>query len=168
MTHIQQRPSGIRIGPISLLTLVAVILLAVLAMLCVTTTNATQAMAKRQAAALADTYAVDSCGQALLAEVDTRLSTAPSLDAATEEINADFDSLATQALKNAGMKTDSGLKLKGSVSNHALSFAVKASSGKRLKASITLNDDLTYTVTTWKITTVHKTRQETLWSGSTQ
>ena len=40
---------GVRIGPITLLTLVSVLLLAVLAMLCVTTTHATEAMAQRQA-----------------------------------------------------------------------------------------------------------------------
>ena len=39
---------GVRIGPITLLTLVSVLLLAVLAMLCVTTTHATEAMTQRQ------------------------------------------------------------------------------------------------------------------------
>ena len=47
---------GVRIGPITLLTLVSVLLLAVLAMLCVTTTHATEAMAQRQADALSQTY----------------------------------------------------------------------------------------------------------------
>lgn len=168
MQCLPQRSSGVRIGPISLLTLVAVILLSVLAMLCVTTTNATQTMSKRQASALTDTYTVDSCGQALLAEVDSCLSSASSSDVAADKIDADFPALAAQARKNTETKRGSNLKIKGSVSDRVLSFTIKASSGKRLKASIVLNDDLTYTITSWKITTVHKARQETLWSGSNQ
>ena len=61
---------GVRIGPITLLTLVSVLLLAVLAMLCVTTTHATEAMAQRQADALSQTYELDAFGQALLAQID--------------------------------------------------------------------------------------------------
>lgn len=168
MQRLSQRSSGVRIGPISLLTLVAVILLAVLAMLCVTTTNATQSMAKRQASALTDAHAVDSCGQALLAEVDSRLSSASSADAAANEISTGFGALAAQARKNTEARESSSLKIKGSISDNTLFFTIKASSGKRLKASIVFNDDLTYTITSWKITTVHKARQETLWSGSNQ
>lgn len=56
---------GVRIGPITLLTLVSVLLLAVLAMLCITTTHATEAMAQRQADALSQTYELDAFGQAL-------------------------------------------------------------------------------------------------------
>ena len=52
----RQTGEGVRIGPITLLTLVSVLLLAVLAMLCVTTTHATEAMAQRQADALSQTY----------------------------------------------------------------------------------------------------------------
>ena len=63
---------GVRIGPITLLTLVPVLLLAVLAMLCVTTTHATEAMAQRQADALSQTYELDAFGQALPAQIDEK------------------------------------------------------------------------------------------------
>ena len=76
---------GVRIGPITLLTLVSVLLLAVLAMLCVTTTHATEAMAQRQADALSQTYELDAFGQALLAQIDEQIaeSGSPAAAAAT-------------------------------------------------------------------------------------
>ncbi len=67
---------GVRIGPITLLTLVSVLLLAVLAMLCVTTTHATEAMAQRQVDALSQTYEMDAFGQALLAQIDEQIAEA--------------------------------------------------------------------------------------------
>ncbi len=65
----QKQSEGVRIGPITLVTLISVLLLAVLAVLCVTTANATQAMAQRHAEATSETYAIDSCGQAFVAEL---------------------------------------------------------------------------------------------------
>ena len=73
---------GVRIGPITLLTLVSVLLLAVLAMLCVTTTHATEAMAQRQADALSQTYELDAFGQALLAQIDEQIAESGSPAAA--------------------------------------------------------------------------------------
>ena len=73
---------GVRIGPITLLTLVSVLLLAVLAMLCITTTHATEAMAQRQADALSQTYELDAFGQALLAQIDDQIAESGSPAAA--------------------------------------------------------------------------------------
>ena len=73
---------GVRIGPITLLTLVSVLLLAVLAMLCVTTTHATEAMAQRQVDALSQTYEMDAFGQALLAQIDEQIAESGSPAAA--------------------------------------------------------------------------------------
>ena len=63
-----------RIGPISLFALVIILCLAVMAVLSVTTAQATYAAAERQAAFTTDTYANERAGQELVADVDAALA----------------------------------------------------------------------------------------------
>lgn len=88
---------GVRIGPITLLTLVSVLLLAVLAMLCITTTHATEAMAQRQADALSQTYELDAFGQALLAQIDDQIAESGSPAAAAALVQHRSDKLLENA-----------------------------------------------------------------------
>ena len=63
-----------RIGPISLFALVIILCLAVMAVLSVTTAQATYAAAERQASFTTDTYANERAGQELVADVDAALA----------------------------------------------------------------------------------------------
>ena len=67
---------SVRMGPISIFTLVIVICLAVMATLALTTARADTALAERQASFTADDYANECLGQAFLAEVDAALASA--------------------------------------------------------------------------------------------
>ena len=58
---------SVRIGPISLFALVIILCLAVMAVLSVTTAQATYAAAERQASFTTDTYANERAGQELVA-----------------------------------------------------------------------------------------------------
>ena len=95
---------GVRIGPITLLTLVSVLLLAVLAMLCVTTTHATEAMAQRQADALSQTYELDAFGQALLAQIDEQIAESGSPAAAAALVQHRSDKLLENAAEASGAR----------------------------------------------------------------
>lgn len=154
---------GVRIGPISLLTLISVLLLAVLAMLCVTTTNATEAMAERQGESAADTYAVDACGQAMLAQIDAVVSASGgSAASAASRVGSQMSSLSNQAVLASGAD---GMQVTGQASGTTVSFTVASTSGKTLSASISITSG-SYTVTEWKMTNTQKQPEETLWSGS--
>ena len=164
MGRVINSTEGVRIGPISLLTLISVLLMAVLAMLCVTTTNATTALADRQASSLAKTYKVDSCGQALLAGIDAQLSRSTGTsEQAVAELSANFNSLVEQAKADANAQK---LTVSGAISGSILSFTIESKSGKKLEATLQITDNLSYTITSWNMTTTQKTQQETLWTGS--
>ncbi len=153
---------GVRIGPISLLTLISVLLLAVLAMLCVTTTNATDAMASRQAESTSDTYAVDSCGQAMIAQIDGVVkASGGSAQSAVSRINSQMSSLCNEALLASGADD---VQITGQVSGTSVAFTVASDSGKTLSAALTITGN-SYTVTEWKMTNTQEQPEETLWSG---
>lgn len=83
------RPHGsVRIGPISLFTLIIILCLAVLAVLSVTTARAELSVTERQAATTTETYQLEVRGQEFLAAVDGALATGDG--AALEAVLADY------------------------------------------------------------------------------
>lgn len=161
-----RKTEGVRIGPISLLTLISVLLLAVLAMLCVTTSNAARAMSERQAAAATDSYAIESCGQTVLARID-EIARGNGTDAASAvaAIDARLDSVKSDATDGDASKN---LQVEASTDGDTVSFKITSEDGRELDASITYADDLTYSVNEWKVTTAQTddSSAEGLWSPS--
>lgn len=160
MANQSKTVGGVRIGPLSLLTLVSVLLLAVLAVLCITTTNAANALSRRQASSATETYAVDACGQAMVAAIDEAIDSADG-DAA-DSVAASIDDIRTRALELAGV---SDVELSASVDGSDVSFTVTAPDGRTLTAVVSVNDDA-YTITSWKMTTTQPDSQESLWAGT--
>ncbi len=156
--------TGVRIGPISLLTLISVLLLSVLAVLCVTTTNAGEAMAQRQAESTAETYAIDSYAQEVLACIDEQLQTQKGATGsfAASTIMARWSTIAQKA---SNTEAADGLQLSASSDGSVISFSVSAASGKTLNAAIRITDNASYSVEQWKTTTTQETPEETLWSS---
>ncbi len=69
------KPHGsVRIGPISLFTLIIILCLAVLAVLSVTTARAELSITERQAATTTETYQLETVGQQFVAAVDGALA----------------------------------------------------------------------------------------------
>ena len=82
------KPHGsVRIGPISLFTLIIILCLAVLAVLSVTTARAELSITERQAATTTETYELESAAQRFVAEVDRALGAG---DAALAAVLADY------------------------------------------------------------------------------
>lgn len=154
---------GVRIGPITLVTLISVLLLAVLAVLCVTTANATQTMAQRHAEATTESYQIDACGQALLAQIDAAAQGASSAADAAAAVSANLEAVKAGALE-ASSAND--LSLDTQVNGTQIAFTVSAESGKTLTAQVTLGDSGALSVNEWKLsTTTQQADEETLWSG---
>ena len=157
---------GVRIGPISLLTLISVLLLAVLAMLCVTTSNAARAMSRRQASAATSSYEIESCGQAMIASLDDAAhANGTDASSAVSGIAARLDTIKQQAADTAG--TDD-LDIDASTDGSSVTFSISAHDGRKLDARMTFNDDLSYSVDEWKVTTAQNDQadSDTLWNGS--
>ena len=164
MSH--QPNAGVRIGPVSLLALVSVLLLAVLAMLCATTSNAALEMSKRQAATSTSSYSIESCGQAMLAVLDdTAHASGTDATSAVSGIGAQLDAIEQDAKANVDT-TD--LDIDTSVDGTSVLFTVCARNGRKLDARVTFADDLSYSIDEWKVTTTQNDQadSDTLWAGS--
>lgn len=152
-----------RIGPISLFTLICVLLLSVLAVLCVTSANAAATMSARQAAATAETYRLDACGQEAIAVVDETLrGMRPA--SATEVASAAAERLRANPGTLAG--SDEDFAIDAQADGSRIDLTITAPGGKTLSAAIRVNDDSTYAVDEWEITGTQAESDETLWSGT--
>ena len=159
-----QNAKSVRIGPISLLTLISVLLLAVLAMLCVTTSNAADAMSRRQSASVTGTYELESCGQAALAGIDEHLKGATgNASAAAAGIETDGSSIAADAVSTC---KDKNITVDISAQDADIVLTASDGGGRCLDARIAVSDNLTYSIMQWKVTSTHESEQQGLWSGN--
>ncbi len=151
---------GVRIGPSSLVTLIAALLLAVLAMLCATSAHAQDVMAQRQADSTVELYAVDACGQRMLAGIDEQLHNGASTAA---DIYKNIDGVRSNALSAGGTQ---GITLTTKIDGDGIGFSVVAPDGRTLDAAIGIANG-SYTVNEWKFSTANQEQPETtLWSSA--
>lgn len=101
---------SVRMGPISLFTLIIILCLAVMAVLAVTTAQASRALVQRQADATNQVYADEIAGQTFLAELDGALATvragSPTLPAVAATAEGALDSASAAA---AAAAADQGM-----------------------------------------------------------
>ena len=153
-----KKTEGLRVGPITLVTLIAALLLAVLAMLCATTANAQATMANRQATSLTETYAIDSCGQRMIAGIEESLNQG---DVAAALTTAKLDAIANNAKAADGA---SDLNIESKYDGSTVSFTISAPSGKTLRAKVT-RENASVSVEEWTLTTTQEMPQDELWSS---
>ncbi len=153
-----RKTEGVRIGPISLATLISILLVAVLALLCVVTANAAQTMAERQANATSESFALDSCGQKILAQLDAELSSSGSLPQSDKKLKSIVN-------KVVDASSYSGFSASSKVSSEAVSFSIRTEDGKTLDAKVSQKNG-SLSVDQWKLTSEQQGTEESLWSGS--
>ncbi|MCI1666230.1 MAG: hypothetical protein LKI25_07735 [Atopobiaceae bacterium] len=161
-----RRRSPARIGPITLLTLVAVICLSVMAVLVATTANASEALSVRQASYTSDAYLLEDAGQRFVSKVDDSLAevraAGGSADEASSAVDADLPSITT-AVKGEVVRAD----VEASVDGDTVSATLTCASGRRLDVTLTIGDGASVDVSAWRLSTVTDdgNGDETLWSG---
>lgn len=160
---------SVRMGPISLVSLVIVLSLAVMTMLSVTTTRAMQSSTERHVTATTDIYACEQAGQEFLSKVDAQLAGVRKGTASK--------AAAMAALRKAGNALVDGLDVVGISS--AVNVAEKdnadtdvtatfvTENDRRLTVTLSISAKATYKITSWKTTTFwnNYTSNDTLWSG---
>lgn len=178
-----QRRGSVRMGPMSLLTLVIALCLAVMAVLSISTAKATYAATERQASGTEEVYQLESAGQQLLANADGILAGAGSQSAGVAALAADKDALGEHVASGSvnaaiyvGSELDSDEEtLDGGTSvadapKGADVFAVLTTqSGRQLALALRINDDATYQVLQWKTTKIwsEDTGNDVLWQSAT-
>ena len=141
---------SVRIGPISLFTLVIILCLAVMAVLSATTAQATYSAAEKQALFTNDTYQNEQAAQSAVAVID----------AALEDVRASGGGLDEALAAVADAQRDGSRVL--------MTFA--SSSGRTLDVELTITANATYEISQWKATTqwTNDGPGATLWSGAAQ
>ena len=157
----------VRIGPITLFTLIAVICLSVMAVLTVTTANALFVMTQRQASSVTDEYLLETTAQTFVSGVDASLSEARTASGTTQAsevaaVSSQLDSLVATAKK-------SGVTCDAKASDTAVIASFSTSSGHRLNVQLTISNSGTYTIDKWQMSTdqTDAGTGDTLWSGTT-
>ncbi|MCR2035111.1 hypothetical protein [Adlercreutzia mucosicola] len=178
------RPHGsVRIGPISLFTLIIILCLAVLAVLSITTARAELSITERQAATTTETYQLEVQGQefvaavdgalasggetaleAVLAEYGVAVTAAPAGDAAAagavpagEAIEDETSSGGTVPAAGTTISDDDGgagaITVSGTFDGELISATFAMDSGRTLAVVLRVSNNDTYTIEQWKTTT---------------
>ena len=146
---------SVRIGPISLFTLVIILCLAVMAVLSATTAQATYSAAEKQALFTNDTYQNEQAAQSAVAVIDAALEDARASGGGLDEELAAVDEALPADAQRDGSRV-------------LMTFA--SSSGRTLDVELTITANATYEISQWKATTqwTNDGPGATLWSGAAQ
>ena len=150
----REEKGSVRMGPVTLISLVVILCLAVLCVLSLTTARASHAQTQRQAEFISATYLNEAAGQDYLQLVDDTLVQASkekkNLSGAMDMIRAASPSVAQ-------------------IGKDTVLIAFKTSQTDRLlHIKITVHDDLTYSVDQWKTSVKWspENNQGNIWQGS--
>lgn len=169
---------SVRIGPLSLFTLIAVICLATLAVLSITTASASYDLARLQADTATRQYDVERVAQGFVARVDatwtastgsiaagstaTPASDAPGASGAPEGLAATLPDIAAECESAAG----GSVHVDATLADSTLSARITCPDGPELDVELELGEGGTYRITSWNMTAgKNSAPTETLWSG---
>lgn len=164
----QQAGNQVRIGPISVLTLIAVICMAVLAVLAISTATASLTMSQKQADAVSQLYVDEIAAQAFVAEADAELAgvrkAGGSGDAGSQAVAGSL----TQICQDANEAAGGSVNVTAGVTGRIVSAEFSCDDQRILSIELEIYDDATYRVEKWKMAAVQNEEQPggSLWSGA--
>ncbi|MBE6471157.1 MAG: S4A5 electrogenic sodium bicarbonate cotransporter 4 [Coriobacteriaceae bacterium] len=162
------RADNVRIGPISLFTLIIVLCMAVLAVLAFSTAHASLVMAERQATATTELYLDEVAAQEFVAGIDAELSAVrASKGSGTAGVKAVSDALVK--LRDAAQDAVAGqVEVAAGISDSTVTARFECQNGRTLYVAITILSDATYRIDTWKMSAVQNEAQPegSLWTGA--
>ena len=159
----RRRGATVRMGPVSIFTLVIVLCLAVLAVLALTTARSSMALAERQAAFTVDDYANEAVAQELLARVSAVAEGAGDAGEALDELAAQLPAMVKELSSSDGPAVSAEL-LGSTVAAH-----VQSESGRALDATLEVTEDGAVRATSWMATTLwSEDTGDVLWTGDNQ
>ena len=143
----------VKIGMLPVLTLVAILGFATLAVLAVTTSHAMGAIAQRQATSTTDAYLLEDAGQRYVAAIDDALETGASLDFAT-------------LANTAATQVDPDITATAELDGEIVKATFSTPSGRQLAIELAPGSSSTR-IRSWKLTGVQaEGADETLWDNT--
>ena len=165
--HIRvHRGGSVRIGPLSVITLVVVLCMAVMGVLAVSTANATKAISGRYAASTEEMYVIERAGQEFVADVDAVLAEAredgSSASAAARAVNKQLDGICKKA-----RAVDERVSCTADVDGSTVSAEFACEDARSLEVAITIKPDATYRIDEWKMVSPQQEAASagSLWNG---
>lgn len=151
MAAARRQSSGtdnVRMGPLALFTLVAIVCLSVLAVLAISTSNATRALALRRATATSQLYLDETAAQTFVAALDEALAAGTEPDAALATASA-------AATATAPSDGDLGtLSVTATHDGTTYDASFSCGNGRQLNVTLTWQEDGSYRVDQWRMTSV--------------
>lgn len=145
------REEHVRIGPISVFALIIIICMAVLAVLTLSTANASLVLSQRQAVATQELYLNETAAQAFVAEVDDLITAGGGASG----IESSLPSMCSVAEKAANGQVEATAQL----SNQQIDAEFSCENGRILKITVSILDDGAYRIDKWKMTAVENVEQ---------
>ena len=167
--HIRvHRGGNVRIGPISVITLVIVLCMAVMGVLAVSTANATKAISGRYAASTEEMYVIERAGQEFVACVDAVLVEAreddDSATVAARAVNKALDGIC----EKARAAVDDRVSCTADMDGLTVSAEFVCEDARSLEVAITIQRDVTYRIAEWKMVSPQQDAATagSLWTGA--
>lgn len=166
--HIQTRSGdNVRVGPITIITLIVVVCMAVMGVLSISTAQATKTISDRQANATRYLYLDEKAGQEFVAGIDDALETTRiqngSAAMGAQAVNAVLDDLC----ESARLAGDGLVSCTASVDGTTVAAEFICEDTRLLDIAVTILDAGTYRIERWKMSSAQRDAQTmgTLWSG---
>lgn len=159
---------NVRIGPISILTLIVVICMAVLAVLSISTAQATEVISHRSAEATTEQYRNERTAQEFVAELDDLLGPLREEGAGTEEcleaVAGSLEELCAAAEERAGGEVSVTADVEGS----SVVAEFTGAGMKRLNIAVGIREDGSYRIEKWKASGLQQEAagEGSLWMGT--
>lgn len=158
-----EQEGSVRIGPVSMFTLIAVICLAVLAVLAITTANASYNMAKLQADSMKEQYVAEIAAQDFVALADSQINQSQGTGSSrVAAFNASLDSTVARIQEEAG----NGVTVAAQTQDNRIMAQFTCKNGRMLDVVLKVEDSGSYEIAQWDMTATRNDAQaENLWSG---
>lgn len=160
-----RKTEKVRIGPISIITLIIVVCMAVLAVLSVSTANATMSISNRQADATKELYLNECAAQEFVAGVADALSgTSGKAGAGAKAVQGALDSICEAARTAADGQVD----VVANVDGTTVTAEFSGPKMRRLSIAITIGGDAAFRIEKWKAAAVQGEGPtgDNLWTGA--
>lgn len=166
--HIQtKRADNVRIGPISLITLIIVVCMAVMGVLAISTSVATKTISDRQADATQRLYLDERSGQEFVAGVDAVLVGVRASGGGAQDGARAVDRVLDDISEDARAAADGRVECTASVNGTSVAAEFVCENTRLLSIAITIRDDATYRIDEWKMASVQNEPDAMglLWAG---
>lgn len=157
----------VRIGPVSVLALIAILSMAVLAVLSISTAHASLVISQKQANAISDSYLAEAAAQDFVAEIDAELNSARRSGQSASAANVVQAALPVIA-QHAQGEVDGQVAVSASMEDGTVKADFACDGARTLSIAVTIKQDGTMRIDKWSMAAIQNTAEPAgaLWTGA--